>query len=431
MEKKILLIKSELMDSNKKKERNEDSLIRLPKQVRRDLDLEESVELHNNGTDAVESLGVYKAFSKDVKLAKDLITQGNISREDLSIVFFVSSNSYMKLGNTKSDITEVGLSTTFNHFLIGTDPELLLMKDGKVHHANHVPGFNKSAEFGSDGAMAEIRPKPASTPDGLVKNMIKIFSKIDSGAEGYDWVSSCYQEDNGRDYPVGAHIHLGNPAKIAKLLDTKGKNRLFAVTNKILDELITIPMIRMDGKSGYKRRARCKMSHANGFGGGYGQGYGFFGEWRGKHGRLEFRSLSGLVISNPKLCEAVFGTAMAVTEAVYREAIRNKLDSEIILPSKFNEKSIYRSDFDSWGDIPLAEIFGCTKSSKVVADTLNKSSRTDITSSYINEWANKILSLESAHKYEKYIGYLAEVLSGSTNSLNKIDRNIKKTWRNG
>jgi len=313
--------------------------------------------------------------------------------------------------------------------LIGTDPELLIMNNGQIIPANSIQGFSKNAKFGSDGAMAELRPDPASSPEKLIENMKKLFSLTNTAAEGYDWISSCYHETKQRDYPVGAHIHIGNPHKIATGLNAKDKNRLFAVTNKIMDELLAIPMIRLDGKSGYKRRARCKMSHINGFGAGYGKGYGFFGEWRGKHGRLEHRTLSGLVISNPKLCKSVFSTALAIAEAVYKKIINEKLDPDIILPSKFNENIIYDKSFVSWGDIPLAEIFGCVRSSKEMSDTLDKSSRSEITSSHIDSWLKKMSVLSTFSKYEADIVHLSEILSQNTQTLNKINRNIKKTWR--
>ena len=417
------------MDSNKKEDRNEHSLIRMPKQSRDILGSDDSVELHNAETDAVASLGVFKAFSKDLKKAKALIDQGAITKKDLARLCFVSSRTYKKLTGKDSVMSEINLSTTFGKILIGTDPELLIMNAGQIVHANGIPGFSKNAKFGSDGAMAELRPDPATTPKGLVENMRKLFANEGTSAEGYDWVSSCYHETDQRDYPVGTHIHIGNPHKIATNMNNQGRNRLFAVTNKIMDELLAVPMIRLDGKSGYKRRARCKMSQQNGYGGNYGKGYGFFGEWRGKHGRLEHRTLSGLVISNPKLCKSVFGTALAIAEAVYKEAINQKLDSNIILPSQFNEKAIYSNSFKSWGDIPLAEIFGCVRSSKDMAETLDKSSRSDITSSHIESWLKKMSKLSTFGKYELDIVNLSEVLASSTNNLNKINRNIKKTWR--
>ena len=430
MEKKILLVRSESMDSNKKKDRNENSLLRVSKQTRSELNFkDDSAEVYKSNTDKAKSLTFFKAFAEDVKIAKILLSEGKISKADMNRICFVSSKTYAALGKKDSEISEATISKELMRLLIGTDPELLLMQDGNIVHANNIPGFNKDSKFGSDGAMAEIRPDPASSPEGLIKNIKKLFEDKNHPVENHDWVSACYYESAHRDYPVGTHIHIDNPKQIKSGLTTSDKHRLFAVTNKIMDELLTIPMIRLDGKDGHKRRARCKMSSNSNYGTTYGKGYGFFGEWRGKHGRLEYRSLSGLVISNPKLCEAVFGTAMAIAEAVYKKAIDEKLDTSIILPEQFTDKAIYGPSFKRWGDIPLAEMFGCTKNSKEMADILDKSCRKTVTISNIKSWHTKMRSLSTYSKYSKNISYLADLLASSIKSLDTLDKNIKNNWR--
>lgn len=417
------------MDSNKKKDRDEHSLLRVSKQTRVELGLDDSAEIWKKDVNKAKPYGVFKAFADDIKKAKKLSDDGKINKGDLKKVCFVSSKTYNLFCDKTSDVSEVSMSTSFAKLLIGTDPELLIMQDGNVVHANNIPGFSKDAKFGSDGAMAELRPDPSLTPEGLVKNIRDLFSGKNNPVENHDWISSCYHESPQRDYPVGAHIHIDNPARIKKELSVAQKNRLFAVTNKILDELLTIPMIRLDGEAGHRRRAKCKMSAHGGFGGDYGKGYGFFGEWRGKHGRLEYRSLSGLIIANPQLCESVFGTAMAIAEAVYKKAIAEKLKSDIILPEKFTDKSIYTNSFKKWGEIPLAEMFGCTKNSKEMAEILDKSSRKSVSVSNIKAWHNRMMQLSTYSKYEKHIACLSDLLSSSTKTLDGLEKNIKVTWR--
>lgn len=429
MEKKIILIKSASMDLNKKKDRDENTLIRTTKRIREQLTSDSSIEVWKNfKREEAEEFNLHESYTKDIKLAASLVLKGDINKNDLSRVFFMSSFNYNKFGDPNKQISEVTMSTTFANMLIGSDPELLLMKEGKVVHADLVDGFNDNS-FGQDGAMAEIRPDPSTTPEGIVENMRKIFSRKDTAVEKLDWISTCYLESEKRDYPVGSHIHIGNPKKIEKNLNVDEKKRLFAVTNKILDELLTIPLIRLDGKYGYKRRARCKMSVHSGYGNNYGKGYGFFGEWRGTKGRLEFRSLSGLVIANPELCKAVFGTAMAIAEAVYKEALDNKLNGEIILPKKFNILNIYTDKFTEWGDIPLASMFGCTTDSGAMSKIINNSDRSEISIKYIENWLKKMSNLSTFKKYENYIICLADILSNHTNKLIKLNKNIKNNWR--
>jgi hypothetical protein len=186
----------------------------------------------------------------------------------------------------------------------------------------------------------------------------------------------------------------------------------------------------LDGEKGHNRRAKCKMSVHNGYNTGkYGKGYGFFGEWREAHGRLEHRSLSGLILSRPDLCRAVFGTAKAIAEAVYKEAIINKLDKNFILPENFSQKEIYQNNFNSWADIPLAVTFDCTTPSTVIANMMDKSSREEISVNFIKRWLKRIRLLPTYKKYEQDIETLGTILSCSAKTLDSIENNIKLTWK--
>lgn len=427
MEKKIVLLPSKQMDANKKAERNEQELIRMPKFVRSVLEAEDSdIEIAGE-TAKTLNLSVFKAFSEDLKSA-----MATLSVEALSKVCFVTTDNFNSLGGTGKPFIEISASNTFLSMLIGTDPELLLMKEGEVINASNVLTKNKTAKFGADGAMAELRPSPAKTPEDLVNNIRAVLHDENNikGIDKYDWVSACYiDKPAGRDYPVGMHIHIDNPHKIAKL-DINQRLRLFSVTNKILDELLTLPLIRLDGKEGHSRRARCKMSTHNGFSlNKYGKGYGFFGEWRVAYGRLEHRSLSGLVLSRPDLCRAVFGTAKAIAEAVYSTAIKNKLDGDFILPDKFGMRGLYSENFASWDQIPLASHFDCVTPSKDIAKTMDASSRDEITVNYINKWVKKMRTLPTYDKFKDDIETLKDILTCSAKTLDSIEKNIKLTWK--
>lgn len=421
---------SEKMDANKKEDRNENSLIRMAKVAREKLD-PSNQGLDIEGEKNSKHLKTFKAFSKDVKAVKELIAQDALEGHDLNNTCFVSSSVFKQLGG-KGTFLPINLTDTFSKLLIGTDPELLIMENGNVKAAHTIPGFSKDSKFGNDGAMAELRPDPAFSEKGLVDNIKKLLTDDDliTHVKDYDWMSTCYYENNQRDYPVGTHVHIDNPTKIAALSQER-RFRLFAVTNKILDELLTLPMIRLDGQKGHRRRAKCKMSaHNNGYDmSKYGKGYGFFGEWRSCNGRLEHRSLSGLVMLNPEICQAVFGTAKAIAEAVYKEAIKNDLDNEFILPKKFSKTGVYNDDFKDWGKIPLAEALGCTTASGTISDLMNKSSRADIGKTYISKWLTKMRTLPTYGNFEESIETLGNILSSSAKVLDGFNTNMKNTWK--
>lgn len=424
MEKTLILLPSNKMDNNKKEDRNEHNLIRMPKVVRDQLDPDDNgLEVSNKTT---ASFSTFKAYTEDLKNAQAILGEKELDR-----VCFVTTQNYKMLGGNNTPFLEINASNTFIDMLIGTDPELLIMQDNKVVNASNVLTNNKQAQFGADGAMAELRPKPASTSNDLVLNIKEVLNSKNNikALEKYDLISACYVDGGDRDYPVGAHVHIGNPKKIENL-KIEERLRLFAVTNKILDELLTVPLIRLDGEKGHNRRAKCKMSVHNGYNTGkYGKGYGFFGEWREAHGRLEHRSLSGLILSRPDLCRAVFGTAKAIAEAVYKEAIINKLDKNFILPENFSQKEIYQNNFNSWADIPLAVTFDCTTPSTVIANMMDKSSREEISVNFIKRWLKRIRLLPTYKKYEQDIETLGTILSCSAKTLDSIENNIKLTWK--
>ena len=426
MMKTIILIPSESMDNNKKEGRNENSLLRVPKATRNSMLFnEKSVELAKQDKDTF-ILKPFRAFSADIENAKKLL---NTSSE-LKNVGFVSTRTYSSLGLSGS-YKEVAIIDTYLRNLIGTDPELLLTDGDNIINASSVPGLTKTTKFGSDGAMAELRPDPAYTAEQLTDNIRNILlnKELTKPADKYDWISACYHRDSNRDYPVGAHIHIDNPKKI-EILPTSQKRRLFAVVNKILDELLTVPMIRLDGKDGYRRRSHCMMSAHNGFNTGtYGKGYGFFGEWRICKGHLEHRSLSGLVLIDPDICTAVLGTAQAIADAAYKFTIKNKLDPELILPKKFHDKLVYRDDFTSWDEVPLAASLNCTLPSGTLSGLMNRSNRREINKTYINKWFRKMCKLPTYSDYSTHISTLFDILSSSTRVLDKLNRNIKEIWR--
>lgn len=424
---KLLVFPSELMDKNNKPSRNEGGLIRLPKATRKTLPYSATIRYLD-----IE-LSVYKAYKEDIKRINKLILKGVLPENAKSKTGFVTTKNF-NIINTDgfADFVEIEVDEINDfRFMLGGDPEFLLMEGSKIIHANELYDINHSGPLGSDGAMAEIRPLPAKSPEDLVTNIYNVFtdSNLPESILKLDWIAECYYETSQRDYPVGTHIHFDNPNYFKKLLTSTTKMRLYAVTNKILDELLTIPMIRLDGSKGHKRRARCKMSSANGFNtGNYGKGYGFFGEWRCSNGRLEYRSLSGLVLSSPTICRDVLGTAKAIVEAVYNRVIEESADKEFILPSKFNHKLIYDASFSEWGDIPLASDFGCTLSSDKMITLTNNSSRQDITPEYVRKWLRRMRKLSTYSKYELYVESLGDLLSCKAVTLENLDHNIKKNW---
>lgn len=422
----LLLMISERMDTNKKEGRNEHSLIRCSAAVRDSLGISAST-IDLEGTNGSALLTIHQAYTDDIKKLK---TAGVVSPADIAKVAFVTTDVMERLTKTKNQpfvAVKWGLPK-LKSLLLGADPEFLLFNNLGVVRASSV--LQKSGPIGSDGAMIEVRPEPSEDPKTVVDNIKKIFmdDSLTKPVQPYDWIASIYHKDDVRDYPVGGHIHIGNPAGISRI-PANARDFLFAVLNKIIDELLSLPMIKLDGPDlGKSRRSNCQMSLVGT------SGYGFYGEWRTCQGHLEHRTLSGLWLAHPKLTEYVLGTAKAIAEAVYSYVTSTGFDSSVFKHPDIsidNHKHLYRSDFDAWDNIPLTKEFDCVSSSTLMTNLLNNSRANSISKKFLAEWYTKMLRLETYNRYAACIDGLYEILKLTPTSLKKLDVDIKKNWVRG
>ena len=419
---KLILIPSISMDNNKKKERNENGLIRLPKSSRDRLGSTKPVEVYsniNNTENRIKSaqlLNIFEAFIKDIKDCKNK----NMTPDELSRIGFVTTETFKKIVKD-TEKSNIWVANEIHDTVIGADPEFLLFDQNKdVVRANNV--LSNHGELGCDGAMAEVRPKPAIKPEELTSNILEILKNVDltNPISSYGWTAGCYYKDNIRDYPIGGHIHIGNPIQITKL-DVNKRESFFRVLNKILDELLAIPMVKIDGSVyGSARRTKCEMGK-----------YGYYGGWRLCDGRLEHRTLSGLWLMHPTLAICVLGTVKAIIDEVFHLVINYDLDMNYIFPDKLKELNLWSSSFKSWKDIPLALDMGCISDSDYMIDFLHKSNASRITHSFVNNWHKKMKSLSTYNIYAKYIDGLAEILKIGHKEYDKFDKSLQKNWLEG
>jgi hypothetical protein len=222
---------------------------------------------------------------------------------------------------------------------------------------------------------------------------------------------------------MGGHIHVGNPAKVARMTMSR-REMFFNVMNKIMDEFLSIPCIRLDGEMGRKRRTDCQMS----FGGG---GWGWFGEWRTCNGRLEHRSLSGMWLMHPSVAKCVLGTAKAITDEVFKMWANKQFNYEYVIPMKYkglNYQDMNQDSFSDWKAFPVCKEIGALMPSKDLRAVLNNSKGSDITKKWLSNWHSKMKKLSTYGKSAKYIDGLREILSVPMPELAKWDRKIQNNW---
>lgn len=424
--KRLALMVSEKMDTNKKEDRNENVLIRMSAAAREHMGFEgDKVELwpeEVSGEDRINKsiiLTVFRAFSEDLKKLKEEISSGRISEEKALTVGFVTSRTFSRICGGKKQTGNIWISEEIHDTVIGADPEFLLSNDnGEILEAKAV--FAKEGEIGSDGGMAEIRPKPEVSVERLVSNMLSIFKRNRNHEKigKYDWIATCYHDNGHRQFPVGGHIHIGNPRQ---LMDgpRASRSKFYKVLNKALDEYLAVPLVALDGKEGSKRRDPNAGPYT---------GYGYYGEFRTDLGRLEHRTLSGIWLLHPSLSRAVLGTAKAVIDEAFRRVEAKKFKSTYIIPTDLSKANLYSHTFDRWDEIPLAKDLGCVKSSKEMKETLLASDSRYMTKARIAKLYEKLKSMSTYKDYAHYVDGFIEMLSLRPSDIDKFGRVIQKNW---
>lgn len=424
--KKLILLPSRSMDNNRKEGRNENNLIRMAAKARQYMGFaDDKVEIWTvAGVEKQTSvlLDIFHAFSTDVNKAKELVQKGDFKPNDLNRIGFVTTKMYNRVTGGDGD-ANIWVSTGVHDTVVGADPEFLLFNDsGSVVHADGI--MSKLGIIGCDGAMAEVRPKPSTDPAGLVKNIKHAFSNksLTSAISPYEWRAGCYFKNAKRDYPMGGHIHVGNPAKVAGMPIAK-REVYFNVLNKIMDEFISIPCMKLDGDMGTKRRTKCQMSNTG--------GWGYFGEWRFCNGRLEHRTLSGMWLMHPTVAVCTLGTAKAITDEFFKRWADNKFGHNYVIPAKYSglgKDGMNNDNFSDWKSFQICEDVGATMSSKELRQVLNMSIGSDISKSWLDKWHTKMRRLSTYSKYSKYIDGLREILKVSVPELSKWDLKIQNNW---
>lgn len=419
---KLVLVPSELMDTNKKTDRNEHKLIRMSKLARDTLGFDKSVEIFmdtNNTGDRLNSslmLDIHQAFSKDIKQAHI----SGLSDDELSRVGFVTSMTFKRITGSIDKVPKKNLWITdsVEDIVVGADPEFVLFDENdNIVNANGI--MNYLGVLGSDGAMAEIRPSPAISPEELTDNIKQILNTETHTKDivNYRWVAGCYFKNPVRDFPVGGHIHIGNPSQIGSM-SYAVKDGFFKTFNKIMDELLAVPLTKIDGTDlGRARRTGCKTGN-----------YGFFGGFRVCNGRLEYRTLSGMWLMHPILTTIVFGTAKAIIDEIYRLSESNNFDHNYLFSDSLYNVDVWREGFNGWKDIPLAKDMGCVASSGSMIDLLHFPIAESINGNYIRRWMSKMKKLSTYNKYSMYIDELGEVLRNKTEVFRNCSKDLKRNW---
>ena len=244
MKKQLILVPSRRMDTNKKKDRYEDKLIRLSSAARENLSLldEKTVELWpstttNDRINRSKTLKIFKAYSSDLRALREQ----DMSAEECMRAGFVTTRTFEYIcGNGADGEKDIWMSQSIEDTVIGGDPEFVLVaKGGGIKYAGEVNDFGHGGKLASDGPLAEIRPDPTITAEDFVESIKSILTNHRNVKliNPFDWAASCCwmgPRAGGPDrdgWPVGGHIHIGTPAQIAEKIhgDRSFRESFFAV----------------------------------------------------------------------------------------------------------------------------------------------------------------------------------------------------------
>lgn len=432
MKAQLVLVISQKMDNNKKQDRYEDKLIRMGEKARHNLRLEDekTVELWPEGSDQdrisrSKVLEIFQAYSSDLKEAKQ-----SVSEEDFDRVGFVTSKTFNFICKDKRKKRgNIWIADTIEDTVIGADPEFLLMNgDGTIKYAAEVGGFHHTDELGSDGPLAEIRPMPAIEVVDFIENIRHILRnhKNTKLISKYAWMGGCYyhspREDGvGRAWALGGHIHIGTPSKLARAIESFGDNyktAIYACLNKVLDEYVAIPMIKVDGKSdSVKRRSQ----------------FGYYGDVRTDHGRLEYRALSGEWLTHPKMAEIVVGTAKAVAHSFFKLLDEAGYKHSMVMTktqqssNDRNNFRFYDNNFCYWKNIDIMNALDAVRNSSRMIEILGKG-EIEFGKPFLMNLKKKLRSLPVYKEYSDYIDGFVELINVPDEILLKRDKELKHTW---
>lgn len=389
----------------------ENSYIRIPKRARKQFETrtDKITVSYNNKTIALE---IKAAFKEDIDVLKAGIADGSMTPDEAKCLGFVTSATLEGLmGKRKTKPKYCYLSDDIEDIMLGADPEFVLVDPNTLSYkyAESVGGFPRNGLLGSDGPLAEVRPAPANSTEAVITNIKRILSKgRKTTINPYQWYAGATYRSpiktRERTLHIGGHIHLGDPL----VLPSEDKQGIYRQVIRMLDELMAIPLVRVDGPDAHLRR---NTAHSNGFG-----RYGTWGDTRPQVGRFEWRVPSGLWLSHPDFARAVLGTSKAITETCYQMMAEKRFDSKWVRAREGEEGFL-----KAWSALPA----------KKAAALVNKADRKLVTAALIKRSETKLKGMENYSKYKENIDEFIRLVRLSSKDRNNINLDIKDTWLNG
>lgn len=389
---KLRLVISPTMDMWARKNRAEHKRIRMSRKARDyyQPSNEEKILLVIHGIKATKELRVSQAPQNEIR---------NIAES--SSVGFVTTETYKELMGARKNNSEIWISEKTQNITVGCDPEFVLVGENGTGIYADTAFENKWDDLGSDGPCAEIRPGPSSNVDEVITNIANLLNDENKTKNimKYDWVGGAtyHHPTMTRRYPIGGHIHLGLPKEVM----THGINEFYLKRiTRVLDELVALPMVRIDTPMPRERRAVL--------------GYGKFEDIRFDAYNLykfEWRVPSGIWMIHKDIARSVIGTTKAVAEEAWKRFEGCEFSHNYMLQLNDNKN--------------LLASFSCMDS-EVVRKLINEASAKDVSISMVGDIHTRLKQMSNYHQYKEIIDDFIKICCKNPPDKNKL--NLKSSW---
>jgi hypothetical protein len=182
---------------------------------------------------------------------------------------------------------------------------------------------------------------------------------------------------------------------------------------RVLDELLAIPLMRIEGVDESVLRRGS---------------YGFYGDYRTDHGRLEYRTISAEWLAHPDIAKAVLGTAKGIVHAIYDLLEDAGFNSENFkLP---RNTSWFNKSFDGWKNNTIAQKMNTICGSGQLYAMLH-GGEVQFNKAYFESLRSKYERLSSYNEFGKYMDTFLALIRTPAKSHAQRDHNMKNNWVEG
>jgi len=189
---------------------------------------------------------------------------------------------------------------------LGCDPEFFLIDRYTKKMLRAYAFFKKYGEIGHDGILAEIRPKPSLTPEGLTDNIYELLCNsryiLNNNTVYAPERIMMYAASGYQTATAGFHLHFGLPKNI--LGKNPGVVSLIKQVVKVMDYYVGLPSIMIEGESDADRRANIFVN------------YGKPGDFRLDNRTLEYRVAGGNILRHPLITRGLIALGAVVAQDI-------------------------------------------------------------------------------------------------------------------